>query len=96
VFGHTHEPKCEQVGPVTLYNAGFWSLAFADPECTTRLGEQTFVWIRPTIEGAGRTAELCRWRTGEEKPMHALCVEPTASSQMEPSPVLPETERGLA
>ncbi|HSN82562.1 MAG TPA: metallophosphoesterase [Polyangiales bacterium] len=97
VFGHTHEPKCEQVGPVTLYNGGFWSMAFADPECTIRLGQQTFVWIRPSGEGAaGRTAELCRWETAEETPMRALCVEPVPASQMRPGQALQETERGLA
>jgi hypothetical protein len=96
VFGHTHEPKCEQVGPVTLYNGGFWSLAFADPECRVRLGEQTFVWIRPSAEGTGRTAELCRWKTEEEMPMRALCVEPVPASQMQPGQALQETERRLA
>ena len=64
VFGHTHKPKVEQVGPVTLYNAGFWSAAFAEPDCIHRIGEQTFVWIRPSddpAEEVARQAELCRW-----------------------------------
>jgi hypothetical protein len=75
VFGHTHEPKCEQVGPITLYNGGFWSKAFADPECTIRLGEQTFVWIRPAEEGSGRVGELCEWKAAEETPMRSICAE---------------------
>ena len=68
VFGHTHQPKCEQVGPITLYNGGFWSKAFADPECTIPLGEQTFVWIRPGNDLEGRTAELCEWKATEDTP----------------------------
>jgi UDP-2,3-diacylglucosamine pyrophosphatase LpxH len=95
VFGHTHEPKCEQVGPVTLYNGGFWSMAFADPECTIRLGEQTFVWIRPGAEGSSRTAELCVWKTTGETPMRALCTEP-APAKVEPAQALQEREHGLS
>jgi hypothetical protein len=96
VFGHTHEPKCEQVGPVTLYNGGFWSMAFADPECTIRLGEQTFVWIRPGNDGlGGRTAELCVWKTAEETPMRALCTEPV-TARVESAQALPERGRGLS
>jgi len=75
IFGHTHQPKCEQVGPITLYNAGFWSQAFADPECTSRLGEQTFVWVRPGGDGSGRVAELCEWNAAEETPVRSLCAE---------------------
>jgi hypothetical protein len=85
VFGHTHQPQCEQVGPVTFYNGGFWSKAFADPECTIRLGEQTFVWIRPGGEGGGRTAELCEWKASEATPMRALGAEPAATAEMQPA-----------
>jgi phosphoribosylpyrophosphate synthetase len=95
VFGHTHEPKCEQVGPITLYNGGFWSKAFADPECTIRLGEQTFVWIRPGADGAGRVAELCEWKAAEEAPVRLLCTDPTAVSKAQPAPTLQDRGRGF-
>jgi UDP-2,3-diacylglucosamine pyrophosphatase LpxH len=85
VFGHTHVPKCEQVGPVTLYNAGFWSKAFADPECTVRLGEQTFVWIRPAGDGQARTAELCEWKAAEPSPVRALSTEAAHAAEMQPA-----------
>jgi UDP-2,3-diacylglucosamine pyrophosphatase LpxH len=85
VFGHTHQPECTQVGPVTLYNGGFWSKAFADPECTIRLGEQTFVWIRPTADGQDRTGELCVWKAEEPSPVKALCEEPVPSRDMRPA-----------
>jgi hypothetical protein len=96
VFGHTHQPKCEQVGPITLYNGGFWSKAFADPECTIRLGEQTFVWIRPGVDGADRIAELCEWRTAEEAPMRLLCTEAPTAAQSASAQTLRETGRGLS
>jgi UDP-2,3-diacylglucosamine pyrophosphatase LpxH len=85
VFGHTHQPVCEQVGPVTLYNGGFWSKAFADPECTIRLGEQTFVWIRPGRQGEGRTAELCEWKATESSPVRALAAEGARQPEMQPA-----------
>jgi hypothetical protein len=84
VFGHTHQPQCEEVGPVTFYNGGFWSKAFADPECTIRLGEQTFVWIRPRDDGGQRTAELCEWTASAETPVRALSAEPAATAEMQP------------
>jgi hypothetical protein len=96
VFGHTHQPKCEQVGPITLYNGGFWSKAFADPECTIRLGEQTFVWIRPGVDGADRIAELCEWRSAEEAPMRLLCTEAPTAVQSASAQTLGETGRGLS
>lgn len=76
VFGHTHQPKCEQIGPVAFYNGGFWSQAFADPECTVRLGAQTFVRIRPRLDGKGRVAELCEWKAAADKPCRCLCGDP--------------------
>ncbi len=77
VFGHTHQPKCEQVGQVTLYNCGFWSQAFADPECTIRLGAQTFVRIQPDPNGGSRKAELCEWKAMAEKPCRCLSGDPS-------------------
>jgi len=60
VFGHTHEPEQRQIGPVAFYNGGAWSLSFAEPECRTRIGTQTFVWIRPSESGE-RSAYLYEW-----------------------------------
>ena len=85
VFGHTHQPECKQVGPVTLYNGGFWSKAFADPECTIRLGGQTFVWIRPVGDGLERTGELCEWKATEPSPVTALFEEPAVAHDMQPA-----------
>jgi hypothetical protein len=62
VMGHTHEPMALDVGEVEYLNGGFWSAAFADPECTMRQGTQTYVWIRPGPEGGGRIAELHEWK----------------------------------
>jgi len=96
VFGHTHEPKCERVGPIIFYNGGFWSKAFADPECTIRLGEQTFVWIRPGSESSGRIADLCEWRSTEAMPIHTVSTEATASDITPPPHTLREKRRDFA
>ncbi len=82
VFGHTHQPKCEKVGPMTMYNGGFWSQAFADPECTIRLGSQTFVRIVPNPDGGARVAELCEWSAAAEKPCHCLCGDVATPAAM--------------
>ncbi|MCA9618119.1 MAG: metallophosphoesterase [Myxococcales bacterium] len=62
VMGHSHIPERKTVGPVEFTNGGFWSPAFADPECTQRLGTQTFVWLRADEEG--RQPELYEWAPG--------------------------------
>ena len=62
IFGHTHIPEVAQVGPMLFCNAGFWSPAFADPTCKTRLGSQTFARVRPGA--AGRQLELWEWPVG--------------------------------
>lgn len=77
VFGHTHEPRHEQVGPVRYVNGGFWSAAFSDPECTNRIGTQTFVWIRPTPSGE-RAATMFEWPPHGEEPK-VFAVEPRQS-----------------
>ncbi len=62
VFGHTHKPKHEIVGPIEHLNSGTWSPAFSDVECTKSIGKKTYVWISkdPTAgEGSSRKAELC-------------------------------------
>lgn len=59
VMGHTHIPECKEIGPLRFCNAGFWSPAFTEPSCQTRIGTQTFAWIRPGA--AARTLELWEW-----------------------------------
>jgi len=63
VMGHTHEPVNEDVGPVRYLNGGFWSPAFSNPECTERIGTQSFVWIRPDEDGE-RRPQLYEWAPG--------------------------------
>lgn len=67
VFGHTHGPKSEQIGPVTYVNSGFWSPAFKEPTCDTRIGTQTFVWLKPNPAGT-RVPRLLEWPPGTEVP----------------------------
>lgn len=66
VFGHTHVPVIENVGPLHYVNGGFWSPAFREPTCENRIGTQTFVWLKPS-EGP-RRAELWEWPPGGEAP----------------------------
>jgi hypothetical protein len=66
VLGHTHIPEVQQIGPLQVANAGFWSPAFSDPQCTQRIGTQSFVWIRGA-DGA-RALELWTWPPGAALP----------------------------
>jgi UDP-2,3-diacylglucosamine pyrophosphatase LpxH len=68
VFGHTHVPEQCRIGPLEYHNGGFWSAAFAEPECLRRIGTQTFVWIRPTGNGDRRQAELYEWPPAGDEP----------------------------
>ena len=69
VFGHTHVPERRVVGGVDLLNCGFWSPAFAEPECVSRIGTQTFVRIRPRKPGSSeREASLHEWPPGADAP----------------------------
>lgn len=67
VFGHTHGPMLKQVGPMTYVNGGFWSAAFKEPTCETRIGTQTYVRLPPSGEGP-RRAELLEWPPGADAP----------------------------
>ncbi len=67
VLGHTHMPELSAVGPLLYCNSGFWSPAFAEPECKTRLGTETFAWIAPRETG-GRHVSLWQWREGSDHP----------------------------
>jgi hypothetical protein len=68
IFGHTHQPVNKQVGPMHYINGGSWSPAFREPECQTRLGTQTYVWLRRRADGQ-RQAELHEWPPGASKPL---------------------------
>ena len=74
VFGHTHQPAARDVGPVRLVNGGFWSAAFTAPDCTERIGTQTFVWLQPTPAG-DRVARLYEWQPGGDAPQPYLVEE---------------------
>ena len=70
VFGHTHLPLHQAIGPVMYLNGGSWSPAFREPDCQTRIGTQTFVWIRPQPGGA-RQAGLYEWPPGGSEALAA-------------------------
>lgn len=66
VYGHTHTPRHEIIGPVEHLNSGCWSPAFLDIECTKPIDQKTFVWIFPT-ENQLRKAELRKFVSGESE-----------------------------
>ncbi|MBI5611239.1 MAG: metallophosphoesterase [Deltaproteobacteria bacterium] len=68
VLGHTHQPTIETLGPLQVCNVGFWSPAFAEPECKRRIGTQTFAWIRP-LGGGQRHLQLWEWPPGAAAPL---------------------------
>ncbi len=68
VLGHTHVPQKQHIGDVEAWNCGFWSPAFAEPECINRIGTQTFVWIRPDATRA-RAAAIWEWPPGGDEPL---------------------------
>jgi UDP-2,3-diacylglucosamine pyrophosphatase LpxH len=77
VFGHTHGPLVRQVGPMTYVNGGFWSPAFKEPTCETRLGTQTYVRLAPRLAGP-RPPELLEWPPGGEAPRPFVAPEADA------------------
>ncbi len=68
VFGHTHQPRHEMIGPIEHLNSGCWSPAFLDIECTKPIDQKTFVWITPGKDG-GRQAELLQFKDGKAAPL---------------------------
>ncbi len=52
VYGHTHVVRHEIIGAVEHLNSGSWSPAFLDVECTKPIGQRTFIWIHPSLDGA--------------------------------------------
>jgi UDP-2,3-diacylglucosamine pyrophosphatase LpxH len=89
VFGHTHRPVHERVGPVTYVNGGSWSPAFREPECETRIGTQTFVWIRGAP--GEREIALCEWPSGGNE---TLSFDPTLPPRqsVSTSPIAPPSD----
>jgi UDP-2,3-diacylglucosamine pyrophosphatase LpxH len=70
VYGHTHIPRHEMIGPVEHLNSGCWSAAFLDLECTQPVDQRTFVWIEPKESASelmnevqSRKAELRKFMT---------------------------------
>jgi hypothetical protein len=61
VHGHTHRALHTTVEGVEHLNAGTWSPAYSDPECTKAVGRKCFVWLAPTAEGGRREATLHAW-----------------------------------
>ena len=69
VFGHTHQPVHRNVEGVEYFNSGFWSPAYQEPECRTRIGTQTFVWVKaPTETREERVGGLYEWPLGGSQP----------------------------
>lgn len=68
VFGHTHVPVIENIGPIRYVNGGFWSPAFREPTCENRIGTQTFVWLKPTDGDNTRRAALWEWPPSADAP----------------------------
>lgn len=76
VMGHTHIPELADVGPLRFCNAGFWSPAFAEPDCKRRIGTQSFAWLRPGA--GGRSLELLEWAPKAESPRPMVLDTPAA------------------
>ena len=91
VMGHTHMPESVTVGPIEYLNGGFWSPAFAEPECIHRIGTQTFVWLgRSSAEpsaGQGRAAEIHEWPPGAQA---SRLYDPALVAEKTPVQSVPE------
>ncbi|MBX9767657.1 MAG: metallophosphoesterase [Bdellovibrionales bacterium] len=64
VYGHTHIPRHEMIGPVEHLNSGSWSPAFLDVECTKPFGKKTFVWVEAQ-QNEARQASLLEFEEKE-------------------------------
>ncbi len=51
VYGHSHIIRHEIIGAVEHLNAGCWSPAFTDVECTQPIDQKTFVLVEPGKQG---------------------------------------------
>ncbi len=83
VFGHTHVPEHRDIGPVEFLNCGFWSPAFAEPECINRIGTQTFVWIRR--DNGEESATVWEWPPGGTAPRAFDVDNPLPKSSLAPA-----------
>ncbi len=63
VYGHTHHPLHEIIGPVEHLNSGTWSPNFKDVECKIQNTKRNFIIIQPTKESEGRIASLEVWES---------------------------------
>jgi UDP-2,3-diacylglucosamine pyrophosphatase LpxH len=88
VVGHTHKPEQSRVGATEVINGGFWSPAFAEPECLHRIGTQTFVLIDGSEQG--REASLWEWPPGASEPRSysegSLEAAPPSRASASPAP----------
>ncbi len=64
IYGHTHTVRHEMIGAVEHLNAGCWSPAFLDIECTKPIDQKTYVWLSPQETGE-RRAELYKFIEGK-------------------------------
>jgi len=62
VHGHTHRELHTFISGVEHLNAGTWSPAYRDPECTHQMGSKCFIWLEPSGDGASRRAGLYLWK----------------------------------
>lgn len=69
VYGHTHLVRHEIIGPIEHLNSGTWSPAFLDVECEKPVGQKTYVWISPGLEG--REAKVFQFKNGREHEIFA-------------------------
>lgn len=92
VLGHTHIPELKAIGPLTVCNAGFWSPAFAEPECLTRIGTQTFAWIVPGDDG--RRLQLWQWAPGAAAPAEFTVPQSRAATSRQPAVVATTSASG--
>lgn len=67
VYGHTHIVRHEIIGAIEHLNPGSWSPAFLDVECKKPIGQKTFVWIQPALDG-GREARVFHVQARVDKP----------------------------
>ncbi len=61
VYGHTHHPLHEIIGPVEHLNSGTWSPNFKDVECKIQNTKRNYILIKPNEAGDGRVASLEVW-----------------------------------
>lgn len=61
VYGHTHQPLHEIIGPVEHLNSGTWSPNFKDVECKIQNTKRNYIVIQPVEGHDERVATLEVW-----------------------------------